>query len=355
MRLGIRPITYNTMTKKPRTESYVRFDWAMKRLLRNKANYGVLEGFLSTLFDQKVRINRILESESNRESEYEKSNRVDLLAEMEGGQLVIIEVQNNTELTYFQRMIFGTSKLLSEYINRGDNYEKVRKVYSVNIVYFPLGMGKDYLYHGKTEFKGQHLGDILDLSPFQKQRFKVDSVSQLFPEYYILKVNEFNKVAKSPLEEWIHYLNTGEVRDDASAPGLDLVREKLRLEKMSKSELDAYYKHLDDLNILRDNITTERAEGRLEGIAEGRLKGIAEGREEGLAKGLEEGRAEGRAEGRKEGLEEGRLEGRAEGRAEGREEGRAEAIADMVRKMEAQGLDGSIIRQIIPNRSLDFG
>lgn len=175
----------------------------------------------------------------------------------------------------------------------------------------------------------------------------MDSVSQLFPEYYILKVNEFNKVAKSPLEEWIHYLNTGEVRDDASAPGLDLVREKLRLEKMSKSELDAYYKHLDDLNILRDNITTERAEGRLEGIAEGRLKGIAEGREEGLAKGLEEGRAEGRAEGRKEGLEEGRLEGRAEGRAEGREEGRAEAIADMVRKMEAQGLDGSIIRQII--------
>ena len=79
MRLGIRPITYNTMTKKPKTESYVRFDWAMKRLLRNKANYGVLEGFLSTLFDQKVRINRILESESNRESEYEKSNRVDLL------------------------------------------------------------------------------------------------------------------------------------------------------------------------------------------------------------------------------------------------------------------------------------
>ena len=24
-------------------ESYIRFDWAMKRLLRNKANYAVLE------------------------------------------------------------------------------------------------------------------------------------------------------------------------------------------------------------------------------------------------------------------------------------------------------------------------
>lgn len=330
------------MEKGSRTRNYIRFDWAMKRLLRNKANYGVLEGFLSTLFEQKVRINRLLESESNRETEYEKSNRVDLLAEMEGGQLVIIEVQNNTELTYFQRMIFGTSKLLSEYINRGENYEKVRKVYSVNIVYFSLGMGKDYLYCGKTEFKGRNLGDILDLSPFQKERFKVDAVSQLFPEYYILKVNDFDRVAKSPLEEWIHYLNTGEVGEDATAPGLALVREKLRLEKMSKGELDAYYKHIDNLNILRDNITTERAEGRMEG----RMEGREEGRLEGIAEGMEKGIKEGREKGLEEGRAEGRAEGRKEGREEGREEGRAEAIADMVRKMEAQGLNASIIQQI---------
>ena len=29
--------------------NYIRFDWAMKRLLRNKANFAVLEGFLTTL------------------------------------------------------------------------------------------------------------------------------------------------------------------------------------------------------------------------------------------------------------------------------------------------------------------
>ena len=26
-------------------ENYIRFDWAIKRLLRNKANHAVLEGF----------------------------------------------------------------------------------------------------------------------------------------------------------------------------------------------------------------------------------------------------------------------------------------------------------------------
>lgn len=249
-------------------ENYIRFDWAMKRLLRNKANYAVLEGLLTTLLEEKVTIHKLLESESNQEDEFDKYNRVDMLAENSKGELVLIEVQNNNEYAYFQRMLFGASKLVTEYINRGEGYEKVRKVYSVNIVYFSLGHGKDFVYHGKTEFVGIHNGDILELSPFQKQTFKVDKVSQLYPEYYILKVNDFNRVAKTPLEEWIYYLNTGNVPENATAPGLDTVKEQLTLNRMSREELRAYYKHLDNIVILRDNIMTERAEGRAEGRAE---------------------------------------------------------------------------------------
>ena len=245
-------------------ESYIRFDWAMKRLLRNKANYAVLEGLLTTLLEEKVTIQKLLESESNQEDEFDKYNRVDMLAENSKGELVLIEIQNNNEYAYFQRMLFGASKLVTEYINRGQGYDKVRKVYSINIVYFSLGHGKDFVYHGKTEFVGIHEGDVLELSPFQKQTFKVDKVSQLYPEYYILKVNDFNRVAKTPLEEWIYYLNTGNVPENATAPGLDAVKERLKLDRMSREELNAYYKHLDNIVILRDNIETERAEGRAE-------------------------------------------------------------------------------------------
>lgn len=263
----------------------IRFDWAMKRLLRNKANFSVLEGLLTTLLGEKIIIQRLLESESNQEDEYDKYNRVDMLAEDSKGELVLIEVQNNNEYAYFQRMLFGASKLVTEYINRGESYDKVRKVYSVNIVYFSLGHGADFVYHGKTEFRGIHTNDILELSPFQKQTFKVDTVSQLYPEYYILKVNGFNQVAKSPLEEWIYYLNTGEIPSTATAPGLEEARERLKLDSMTKSELAAYYRHLDNIVILRDNINTEREEGRAEGLEEGIQKGL----EEGLLKGKEEG------------------------------------------------------------------
>ena len=250
------------------SSNYIRFDWAMKRLLRNKANFAVLEGFLTTLLNEKIIIRKLLESESNQEDEFDKYNRVDMLAENSKGELILIEVQNNNEYAYFQRMLFGTSKLVTEYIS-----------------------GKDTVYHGKTEFRGIHQGDMLELTPFQKQTFKVDTVSQLYPEYYILKVNDFNQVAKSPLEEWIYYLNTGDIPDSATAPGLTEARERLKLDKMTKAELDAYYRHLDNIVILKDNIFTERAEGRAEGHAEGRVEGHAEGRVEGINEGrLEEKR-----------------------------------------------------------------
>lgn len=257
--------------------NYIRFDWAMKRLLRNKANFSVLEGLLTTLLGENITIRDLLESESNQEEEFDKYNRVDMLAVNSRGELILIEVQNNNEYAYFQRMLFGTSKLVTQYINRGESYEKVRKVYSVNIVYFSLGHGKDFVYHGKTEFRGIHENDLLELTPFQRQTFNVDEVSQLYPEYYILKVNDFNKVAKTPLEEWIYYLNTGNISDTAHAPGLAEVRERLKVDNMTQAERDAYYRHLDNIVILRDNIYTERAEGREEGRAEGRAERRAEG------------------------------------------------------------------------------
>lgn len=122
--------------------NYIRFDWAMKRLLRNKANFSVLEGLLTTLLGENITIRDLLESESNQEEEFDKYNRVDMLAVNSRGELILIEVQNNNEYAYFQRMLFGTSKLVTQYINRGESYEKVRKVYSVKSFISLWGMAR---------------------------------------------------------------------------------------------------------------------------------------------------------------------------------------------------------------------
>lgn len=59
-----------------------------------------------------------------------------MLAEDTNGELLIIEIQNNRELDYFHRMLYGVSKAITGYIGLGDAYSNVRKVYSINIVIF---------------------------------------------------------------------------------------------------------------------------------------------------------------------------------------------------------------------------
>ena len=58
------------------TKKLIRFDWAVKKLLRNKANFVVLEGFLSELLFDDIKIQKILESESKQDTENDKYNRV---------------------------------------------------------------------------------------------------------------------------------------------------------------------------------------------------------------------------------------------------------------------------------------
>lgn len=266
----------------------------MKRLLRDKANYVVLEGFLASLLGKRFKIHRFLESEGNQEDEEDKYNRVDILAESEDGELCIIEVQNSRELSYFHRMLYGVSKAITEYIGLGKPYEEVRKVYSINIVYFELGRGKDYVYHGKTEFVGLHQPhDTLKLSVRQNEKFfgnkeldvmKRKAASDLFPEYYVLRVNDFDKVATTPLDEWIEFLKTGNISAKAKAAGLSEARERLRVDALSDKDKQAYYRHMESVRHMKSLFDTSRDEGYEEGMD----MGLAKGMDMGLAKGRSE-------------------------------------------------------------------
>jgi len=188
------------------SKKLIRFDWAIKRLLHNKANFVVLEGFLSELLFEDINIQEILESEGNQETDDNKYNRVDILTQNSKNELVIIEIQNTYEIDYFHRMAYGVSKALTENLNLGEPYSKIKKVISVNIVYFDLGQGEDYVYKGTTHFEGLHQKDILALSNKQKETFQKYKPSDIFPEYYLIKVNQFDDLAKDPLDEWIYFL-----------------------------------------------------------------------------------------------------------------------------------------------------
>lgn len=269
--------------------TYIRFDWAMKHMLRDKANFGILEGLISVLTGETVQIVEILESESNQESADDKFNRVDVKAKNSKGHLIIVEVQLTRQLYYLQRILYGTCKAITEHMSIGDKYDQVKKVYSISILYCDFGQGDDYVYHGMTRFKGLHSGSDLVVSIREEGVIIPHYLHKVFPEYYIVRVNAYNKVPESPLDEWMTYLKTGKVKEDTDVPGLREVKRKLQYLAMSPKERRAYDAHMDNIMVQNDVLDTAHEEGRAEGLEEGLAKGL----EEGLAKGREEGLAEG--------------------------------------------------------------
>jgi predicted transposase/invertase (TIGR01784 family) len=242
------------------TKKLIRFDWAIKRLLRNKANFVVLEGFLSELLFDNIKIEQILESESNQDYEDDKFNRVDILTYNSKNELIIIEIQSTYEIDYFHRMAYGVSKSISENLKLGQKYSEIKKVISINIVYFDLGQGQDYIYKGRTDFKGLHQNDILGLSEKQKQTFVKQEVADIFPEYYLLKVNQFNDIAKDTLDEWVYFLKNSEVKDNFKAKGLKEANEVLDIMRLEKEDQYGYNRYLDSLHLKASEVFSLQTE-----------------------------------------------------------------------------------------------
>ena len=56
------------------------------------------------------------------------------------------------------------------------------------------------------------------------------------PEYYVIKVNQFDDLAKDTLDQWIYYLKNDKIKKEFTAKGLNKAREHWRVDNLS--ELD---------------------------------------------------------------------------------------------------------------------
>ncbi|MCP5501416.1 MAG: Rpn family recombination-promoting nuclease/putative transposase [Leptospiraceae bacterium] len=253
----------------PNSEKLVRFDWAIRYILRDISNFDILEGFLTALLNEDIKVLSILDAESNQEDSNDKFNRVDLLIEDSQKRKLIIEVQNNRETHYLERLLYGTSKVIVENIKSGEPYDNVVKVLSISIVYFNLGLGDDYIYYGRTDFRGIHTHDSLIV----KEKIKLDEVfspkfqmreKNIFPEYYLIRVEKFEDVIMSPIDEWIYMLKHSEVKEEFHSKNIDKAREKLNVMKMDTESRRKYEKYLESIAYEKDVVETAKEDGRNE-------------------------------------------------------------------------------------------
>jgi predicted transposase/invertase (TIGR01784 family) len=263
---------------------------AIKKILRSKANFGILEGFLSELLFSDITILEVLESESNKEEKDDKYNRVDIKVKDGNNRVVIIEVQYSRELDYLQRILlalsfvegYGSAKAISEHMKQGNAYSTVSKVISVSILYVKFGNGDDYIYHGTTRFIGLHNHTELQLTDAQRDLYKIDGVADIYPEYYLIELRNFDNIAKDTLDEWIYFLKNEKIEEKFTAKGLQQARETLDVMKMSAADRLAYEQHQKQLHHEASLYESTYVLGHLQG----REEGITIGEERGVHKGL---------------------------------------------------------------------
>lgn len=272
-----------------KADNVIRFDWAAKYMLRDKSSFVILEGFLSALLNEEVKIMELLESESNRKNRDAKSNRVDIKTTDSKGEIFLVEIQQATEYEFLQRILFSVSKTIVEHIPSGHDYSEVKKVYSINILYFNLGQGSDYLYHGRHELRGVNTGDTLVVSMKDRSGIHMVGPENVFPEYYLLRMSQFNdEHPTTPLGEWMRYFKWGYIDPKTKEPALRKAWYRLNVLKMSPEERKAYEYDLYNKVYEEDVVDTAKHEG----LVIGEQRGLAEGHKAGLAEGEKKAKME---------------------------------------------------------------
>jgi predicted transposase/invertase (TIGR01784 family) len=249
----------------------IKFDWFINKILRDKSSFVVLEGFLTALLKKDIAILSILEREGNHDNENNRFNRVVLLVEDSDKEKMIVEIQNEREPDYLDRILFGTSKVISDYLKIGAKYMDISKVISVGILYVNLGAGDDYIYYGTTNFEGIHNREQLKVKSkvvFNNgngvSKFALIENKNIFPEYYLINVERFPNVINDSIDEWIYLLKNSDVRNDFKSKYIKEAEEQLNMSRLSENDKRLYEKHLENLIIEEDVIFTAKEEGRQE-------------------------------------------------------------------------------------------
>ena len=295
----------------------ISFDYAIKDILRDKANFDILSGFLTELLERSVTVQEVLESEGGTKSKDEKMNRLDLKAKIDDGELAVFEIQFFDHIDFLGKMLFNACKAVVEQISSGDLYD-VKKVYSVNIAYFSMGAKHEYVFVANlTEFKGLHFDEVIPFS--QNLDPNSDVRIDIHPEYFLIlpkkfveedeneksgkKVKKVEKVrtTKSKFDEWVYVLKHSAVKSDFTAAGIQAAGEKLNVLKMTPEQRAEYEADQQAKMTHKSQLYTAELKGEKRGRDEGEAIGLKKGLKKGEAIGLEKATVEAVIRGRKKG------------------------------------------------------
>jgi len=254
-------------------KSLVSFDYAIKYLLKDKGDYGIVEGFISALLKTKgykdVKIVALLETESNKEDSKSKRSLADLIVEDEDHHKYIIEIERNVKDSFIHKACFNTSRLIVDNLAQREDYTQIIKIFHISLLYFPIGNGNGAIYHGKTIIHEIETNEKLSVHIKNQETGEVFDATDILPEYFYISVPLFNDRLEKEIDDWLHVMKYDEVPKNYHSPYMVQVAEKLSILKMTPEERANYSYYQKKLYNDRDELQAAEARGEAIGEARG--------------------------------------------------------------------------------------
>jgi len=247
----------------------ISFDFAIKYLLKNKGDYDIIEGFISALFASQgyppIKINALLDTESNKEELELKKSIADLVVEDGEGNKYIVEIERAYTPNFMHKACFNSSRLVVDGIYGSQDYTTIKKIFHISLLYFSTkGMQKP-IYHGKTIVHEVDTKHPVDVS-IANEGLVIFNTPNVFPEYFFISVPMFDDVINTEIDEWLYVMKHSEIKQSFKSPYMAKVAERLAVIKMSAEERNEYIYYqkqsVHSQDILQAAETKGRAEGR---------------------------------------------------------------------------------------------
>ena len=253
----------------------ISFDYAIKYLLKNKGDYDIIEGFISALFQSNgypaVKINAIIDSESNKEGVALKKSIADLVVEDVKGDKYIVEIERSYTTNFMHKACFNSSRLIVDSIFGNQDYTTIKKVFHISLLYFNIQNMKKPIYHGKTIIHEIDTSHPISVR-IANQGLVTFNIPNVFPEYYFISVPNFDDTINEEIDEWLYVMKHSEIKEGFKSKYMQKVSDKLAVIKMTNDERNEYFQYQKEAVHNQDVLVAAEYKGRVEGKIEGAAK-----------------------------------------------------------------------------------
>ena len=171
------------------------------------------------------------------------------------------------------KAVFNTSRLIVDNLGTNQDYLKIKKVFHINLLYFPFSDTKSPLHHGKVIFHEIDKSHPVDFHLVDRG-MNIFDLHNIFPEYFMISIPLFDDVIKQEIDEWLYLMKHSEVKESFKSPYMQKVAQRLNILKMSNAERNIYDSYIMESMKGRDYLVSAEERGRGEGIQIGKEEGM---------------------------------------------------------------------------------